>query len=41
VIPGGAHDYDAVRQRLVVGRPSDNIVSLFTMDQIFAGDFDP
>jgi Repeat of unknown function (DUF5650) len=33
--------YDAIRQRLAVGRPSDNIVSLFTMDQIFAAAFDP
>ena len=35
------YDYDASRGRLVVGRPSDNIVSLFTMEQIFAGDFEP
>jgi hypothetical protein len=35
------YDYDASRGHLVVGRPSDNIVSLFTMDQIFAGDFEP
>jgi hypothetical protein len=35
------YGYDATRQRLVVGRPSDNIVSLFAMDQIFAGDFEP
>jgi Repeat of unknown function (DUF5650) len=32
--------YDPVRQRLTVGRPADNIVSLFTMDQIFAGNFE-
>jgi len=29
-------DYDVSRKRLAVGRPGDNIVSLFTMDQIFA-----
>jgi hypothetical protein len=27
--------YDASRHELVVGRPGDNLVSLFTMDQIF------
>ncbi len=32
--------YDATRERLVVGRPADNIVSLFTMDQIFAETFE-
>lgn len=32
--------YDPVRHQLVVGRPAENIVSLFTMDQIFASDFD-
>ncbi|MEP7097158.1 MAG: hypothetical protein ABI748_05795, partial [Dokdonella sp.] len=32
--------YDATRQRLAVGRPADNIVSLFTMDQIFANGFE-
>lgn len=41
VIPGGSFDYDAVRHRLIVGRSTENIVSLFTMDQIFADDFDP
>jgi len=35
------HDYDPGRHRLVVGRPAENIVSLFTMDQIFAGDLEP
>lgn len=35
------HSYDAARQRLVVGRVAENIVSLFTMDQIFADDLDP
>lgn len=30
------YSYDASRQRLVVGRPLDNIVSLFTKDIIFA-----
>jgi hypothetical protein len=34
------HDYDASRHRLAVGRPAENIVSLFTMDQIFAGDLE-
>jgi hypothetical protein len=33
--------YDPARQTLIVGRPADNIVSMFTMDQIFAGDFEP
>jgi Repeat of unknown function (DUF5650) len=33
--------YDVARHRLAVGRPAENIVSLFTMDQIFADDFDP
>lgn len=32
--------YDSGRQRLVVGRPADNIVSLFTMDQIFPANFE-
>jgi len=32
--------YDAVRHQLVVGRPADNIVSLFTMDQVFADSFE-
>jgi len=31
--------HDASRDRLVVGRPADNIVSLFTRDQIFADSF--
>jgi len=30
------YSYDATRARLAVGRPADNIVNLFTMDQIFA-----
>jgi hypothetical protein len=34
-------DYDAARHRLIVGRPSENTVSLFTMDQLFADDFEP
>ncbi len=33
--------YDAPRQRLVVGRCYENIVSLFTMDQIFADNLEP
>jgi hypothetical protein len=33
--------YDPTRQRLVVGRPYENIVSLFTMDQLFADGFEP
>jgi hypothetical protein len=36
-----SYDYDPARHRLLVGRPSENIVSLFTMDQIFADDLDP
>jgi hypothetical protein len=35
------HAYDPVRLQLIVGRPASNIVSLFTMDQIFASDFEP
>jgi hypothetical protein len=35
------HSYDTARHRLAVGRPAENIVSLFTMDQIFAGDLEP
>ena len=40
---GGAsmtYAYDPTRQELIVGRPASNIVSLFTMDQIFADDFE-
>lgn len=33
-------DYDAIHHRLIVGRPLENIVSVFTMDQIFADRFD-
>ena len=36
---GGAtmvYAYDPTRKQLAVGRPAENIVSLFTMDQIFA-----
>jgi Repeat of unknown function (DUF5650) len=33
-------DYDTTRKQLVVGRPLENIVSVFTMDQIFAEGFD-
>ncbi len=35
------YDYDATRHRLIVGRPYENLVSLFTPDQVFADDFDP
>jgi hypothetical protein len=35
------YSYDPTRHRLVVGRRAENIVSLFTADQIFAGDFQP
>lgn len=31
--------YDVSRDRLVVGRPADNVVSLFTRDRIFADSF--
>jgi hypothetical protein len=40
---GGASmtfSYDPSRHTLVVGRQAENIVSLFSMDQIFAGDFE-
>ena len=33
--------YNPTRQELIVGRPASNVVSLFTMDQIFAADFEP
>ena len=33
--------YNSTLHQLVVGRPGDNIVSLFTMDQIFADGFEP
>ncbi|HET6632559.1 MAG TPA: hypothetical protein VFG73_07620 [Rhodanobacteraceae bacterium] len=36
-----SHDYDHGLQRLIVGRPAENIVTLFTMDQIFADGFQP
>jgi Repeat of unknown function (DUF5650) len=36
-----AYAYDPTRQELIVGRPASNIVSVFTMDQIFADDFAP
>jgi len=36
-----SYDYDTTRHRLVVGRPAENIVSLFSMDQIFADDLEP
>jgi hypothetical protein len=35
------YDYDPTHHRLIVGRPTENIVSLFTMDQVFSDDFDP
>jgi hypothetical protein len=41
---GGAsmvYAYDSSRHQLIVGRPVDNVVSLFTMDQIFADGLDP
>lgn len=41
---GGAsmtYGYDATRHRLIVGRPAENIVTLFTTDQLFADDFSP
>ena len=34
-------DYDPTRHQLVVGRPADNLVTLFTMDQIFADGLEP
>jgi hypothetical protein len=33
-------DYDPIHKQLVVGRPLENLVSLFTMDQIFANGFE-
>jgi hypothetical protein len=35
------YDYDTARHRLIVGRPYENLVTLFTMDQVFSDDFDP
>ena len=32
--------YDSVRGRLVVGRPTENIVTIFTMEQIFFDAFE-
>ena len=32
--------YDPTRHQLVVGRQADNIVSLFTVDQVFADGFE-
>lgn len=32
------YDYDGVAHRLIMGRPAYNLVTLFTSDQIFAGD---
>ncbi len=31
--------YDAAHKQLVVGRPAENIVSLFTPDQVFSDGF--
>ena len=39
--PSIAHAYDPGHKQLIVGRPADNIVAVFTMDQIFAADFEP
>ena len=36
-----SYDYDATHHQLIVGRVVENLVSLFTMDQIFADDLDP
>ncbi|MFO1507592.1 MAG: hypothetical protein U1F23_11080 [Lysobacterales bacterium] len=36
-----SYAYDPVHHRLIVGRPAENIVSVFTMDQPFADSFDP
>ena len=36
-----SHAYDATRKRLVVGRPLDNMISLWTLDQVFADGFEP
>lgn len=38
---GMNYDYDPIRHRLIVGRPAENIVSLFSMDEPFADGFDP
>jgi hypothetical protein len=34
------YDYDGVGHRLLMGRPAYNVVSLFTSDQVFAGDME-
>jgi hypothetical protein len=36
-----SYAYDAARRQLVVGRPLDNVVTLLTMDQLFADGFEP
>ncbi len=44
VAEGGSllvHDYDPTRQRLVVGKRKENKVTLLTMEQIFADNFEP
>lgn len=35
------YDYDSTRHRPMVGRPDENIVNVFTMDQIFAENIQP
>ena len=35
-----SYAYDAPRKRLAVGKPAENIVSLFTMDQMFGDGFE-
>ena len=39
--PDMSYAYDPVLHRLIVGRPGENIVSLFTADQLFADGLEP
>jgi hypothetical protein len=36
-----SHAYDPARKQLVVGRPLENMISLFTMDALFVDGFEP
>ena len=43
-VDGGAsqvYSYDATRHRVAVGRPAENLVSLFTAEQVFADNLEP
>jgi hypothetical protein len=40
VLGGTTFDYDAMRDQLVVGRPTNNIVSIFKLDLIYTNGFE-